>query len=124
MRTEAGPTALCYASSYLDLPMVKSLLEHGANPNGRLENGPHSKPLDMAVDADLCQFGLDHVRLSAVVETLLENGADPSIPDAYGSFAEHKTSDPELKELLRGRSGVVSSEDTDGASKASEEHHR
>ncbi|KAL9038527.1 MAG: hypothetical protein Q9180_003079 [Flavoplaca navasiana] len=106
--TEAGTTALCYASASLNLPMVRSLIEHGANPNGRLEHRPNSTPLHMAVDADLSKLDVHHLRLRAVVEALLENGADPLIPDADGRFVEDKTSSSELQELLGRRRMMLS----------------
>ncbi|KAL8882067.1 MAG: hypothetical protein Q9198_000867 [Flavoplaca austrocitrina] len=99
--TKAGTTALYCALANLNLPM--------------LGNGPYSSPLHMAMDANLSELGVHHLRLRAVVEILLEYGADPSIPDADGRLAEDKTSDPDLRELFFGRwIDVVSSEEDTG----------
>ncbi|KAL8840614.1 MAG: hypothetical protein Q9176_003727 [Flavoplaca citrina] len=72
----------------------------------------------MAMDANLSELGVHHLRLRAVVEILLEYGADPSIPDADGRLAEDKTSDPDLRELFFAKK--IPAERL----YASEEHHR
>ena len=106
--TEAGTTALWYALASLDLPMVISLLDHGANPNRQTKFGQDLKsstPLHtmaLAVFSSSKQSSCRRV----IIEALLNHGANPDIPDEDGRLAEDKTSDPELKELL-GRWGMM-----------------
>lgn len=100
--SEAGTTALCYASASLSLPMVISLLEHGANPNRQTKLHPDSKlstPLH-TLAMEIHRSSHNSPNTMAIVDALLEFGADPNIPDADGRLAEDKTSNPELKKLL------------------------
>lgn len=106
--------------------MVKALLKHGANPNWHMNLVADSMPLHVAVDADLSKLGVHHLKLRAVVEALHEEGADPSIPDADGRLVEDKTSNSELKEILRRCRMMLSPAKEISLEHlyASEEHHR
>lgn len=96
-------TALCYASAQLNLPMVISLLNYGADTNWRTDFGRTPTPLHFAVTpktAPPSEQDTPSNMIRAVVEALLSHGADPCIPDGDGRLVEEKTTDPELKEIL------------------------
>ncbi|KAL8994643.1 MAG: hypothetical protein Q9169_005444 [Polycauliona sp. 2 TL-2023] len=97
-------TALCNASGRLDLTIVTSLLEAGADPNGLTNSG---RPLHQAVNSKVDVAERSSL-VRAVVERLLQCGADPSIlgtdpsvPGEPSRLVEDMTADPELKQLLR-----------------------
>lgn len=93
-------TALCYAAASANPDVVTSLLSHGANPNVQARSDG-STPLHMAVTSTPYVLAEDVRKTKSTVEALLRYGADHSIKDGVGHVAEDKTSDPELKTLLR-----------------------
>ncbi|KAL8676617.1 MAG: hypothetical protein Q9186_006887 [Xanthomendoza sp. 1 TL-2023] len=105
-RTMFGMTALCYAAINLDSRMVKTLLEAGAYPNWRTKKPFGGTPLHLAtfeastmVNTHLTKEERK-TRLKIIIDALLEKGADPSIQDEDGGFADEKAPDPELKAKL------------------------
>ncbi|KAL9632427.1 MAG: hypothetical protein Q9204_003801 [Flavoplaca sp. TL-2023a] len=105
VRIEVGKTALGYALASLDLPMVISLLEHGASPNRQTKFGQESKlstPLH-TMAKEVSSSSKQSSCRRAIIEALLNHGADPNIPDEDGNLAETLTSDHELREILRRR---------------------
>jgi len=82
-------TSLFIALSSGHPEVVEFLLEHGADPN--IKNNDGSTPLHYAADN------------SKVVEVLLEHGADLNIRDKYGATPLHDAAEnghPEVVELL------------------------
>ncbi|KAL8780647.1 MAG: hypothetical protein Q9213_006384 [Squamulea squamosa] len=96
-----GRTALHCATYNLDLRMVIALLNADANPNLQASRPLKGTPLHVAA-ASTHPKNVDRAEKGRqVVKVLLNHGADPNIIDKDGHLAETRTSDPELKALLR-----------------------
>lgn len=77
-------------SAQLNYPIAKRLLEEGANPNQRFSNQGFT-PLQIA-----CHYELD-----ALVELLLQFGADPNFHNSDGGNSAHvATKNPRILKLL------------------------
>lgn len=76
--SKAGKTPLDYACSNLDVKMVDSLLEHGANPNVYGEKPALIYVLDAAYSGN-----------NEVVELFLQKGLDPQARSKYQYNAFH-----------------------------------
>jgi ankyrin repeat protein len=80
-------TPLWYAAQNDDYEAVKLLLEAGANPNQKTE-----------VDG---WFPLEDAKSLAMVELLLEHGADPLMKNYAGKCASEIQTDPKIVRLLK-----------------------
>jgi uncharacterized protein len=91
--TRAGRTVLGLATSNGQLPLVKDILAHGADPNVR----------DRAMGGATALMFACHRGNRAMVETLLAAGADPDIKDDRGASALDfipANADPRIREAL------------------------
>jgi ankyrin repeat protein len=82
----AGYAALHVAATTGDLPLVRALLAHGANPNVRQEKGSPTKRLRSGHALDRTMIGATPFVLAAraaqleVMRVLAANGADTALP--------------------------------------------
>jgi len=74
---DEGKTALCWASSNGHLSLTEWLIANGADPNFQEEDEGESVLMFVIQD-------LEGEALTAMMELLLTNGADPDLPDFLG----------------------------------------
>jgi ankyrin repeat protein len=106
----AGYTALHVAAARGDGVLVKALLEHGANPNARLQKGTPTKRVRSGHALDQRMIGATPFVLAAdsgrleVMKLLRAKGADPALPLRDGRTAltvlagQKTTEGPDLRD--------------------------
>jgi ankyrin repeat protein len=84
----AGDTALHIAAAAYDVEISKELLAKGANVRARNRRG--AEPIHYAVDGNPNSHTWNPTDQEAIVECLIEAGADPSSPDKGGVTPLHR----------------------------------
>lgn len=110
---EKGATAFLFASHTADLPLMRLLVELGADP--KVPNTDNCPPLLAAAGIGILAPGEEAATADEVVEAvkyLLERGADVNAVDKNGETAMHGAayrSAPKVAALLAGRGAAIKS---------------
>lgn len=92
MQNKDGRTALLIVTDAGNVKAVRFLLEKGANPN--IKNNDGNSPLLKAVDLPLDKNALE------IVQLLIDNNADLTAEDKYERTPYERTTNPKIKAIL------------------------